>query len=380
MSSQRRFFRRLSVGAVVLALVGCATPSNVPVPAPLPVVKNAVDPQVVWHNQVAAATEFYRFSPAHLGDLLVVAGSPNELRAMNLSGGQQQWQIKLPQAISGGVGAGNGVIVVGTLKGQLLAYDAQGKALWQAQASSEIISAPAVTEDGVLVRTGDGKLSNFSLLEGKSKWQFARQMPALTLRNYAPPVVAGRVAYVGLPAGHIVALSMLDGRLLWESAVAQSKGATEVERVADVAAAPLVAGPAVCAVAYQGRLTCFDRATGAVGWSHDASSASGLTTDGQRVFLSDEQGQVSAYAFDSGRVLWTQDQLKGRLVSAPAMLGNYIAVGDYQGVIHLLNPVDGHFVAQAPTDGGAIAVAPQYFLGQLIVQSQKGGVFSLGIK
>ncbi len=102
-----------------------------------------------------------------------------------LADGRREWDVRLPQAIAGGVGAGEGVIAVGTLKGVLLAYDAQGKLLWQGQASSEIIAPPAVGHGVVLVRTGDGKVAAFDAADGKLKWQFQRQMPALTMRNYA---------------------------------------------------------------------------------------------------------------------------------------------------------------------------------------------------
>ncbi|WP_283149683.1 outer membrane protein assembly factor BamB [Silvimonas soli] len=380
MPLQRHFLRGFCASAIALLLAACAAPSNAPTPSPLPVVKNSVGVATQWRATAGDKAEFLRFLPANLGDLLIVAGAPNRLTALKLATGGTQWQVKLESPVAGGVGAGNGVIAVGTLKGKVYAFSADGKPLWQAQASSEIVAPPAVGDDVVLVRTGDGKISALAISDGAVKWQYTRQIPTLTLRNFAPITISDGIAYTGLPAGHIVALSMADGRTMWDSVVSQPKGATEVERVADVVSPPLVNGGSVCAVSYQGRVSCFDRRTGAVVWSREASSFSGIAADGNKLFLTDDQGHVRAYERETGRSVWDQDKLAARIVGAPAILGGNVAVADYQGYIHLLNEDDGSFVAQLATDGSRIAAAPQTFSDHLIVQSQNGGVFSVGIK
>ncbi|MBB5190361.1 outer membrane protein assembly factor BamB [Silvimonas terrae] len=380
MSLQRQFVRGLCLSAVALALAGCAAPSNAPTPSPLPVVKNTANVAVQWRASAGSESEFLRFLPANLGDLMVVAGAPDRLTAYKLDRGTVQWQVRLEKPVAGGVGAGNGVVAVGTLKGMVYVFDANGKPLWNSQATSEIVAPPAIANDVVLVRTGDGKISALSIADGSVKWQFSRQLPTLTLRNYAPLTVADGVVYAGLPAGHLAALSAEDGRVLWDNVVAQPKGATEVERVADVVSAPLISGGSVCAAAYQGRVGCFDRRSGSTVWSREASSYSGVAVDGNKVFLTDDQGHVRAFEHETGRSVWDQDKLAARIVSAPSILGGYVAVADYQGYVHLLNEDDGSFVAQIATDGSRIAAAPQTFSDHLILQSQKGDVYSVGIK
>lgn len=378
--SLQSYSRNLAlVAATVGLLAACAAPSNAPEPSPLPVVKNEVNVSVEWKISAGSST-LYRFLPARLGDSMIVAGGPDRLGSYKLANGSREWEVRLPQAIAGGVGAADGLIVVGTLKGVLLAYDAAGKPLWEGKATSEIIEPPTVGHDVVLVRTGDGKIAAFSAADGSLKWQYQRQVPALTLRNYAPIVLDGGIAYAGLPGGRLVSLSASDGRVLWDSPVAVPKGATEVERVSDVVSAPVIAGGNVCAVSFQGRVTCLDKLNGAVVWTREVSSYAGLAIDDTHVYVTNEQGHVLAFERDTGRSLWTQEKLFARSVSAPAVLGGNVAVADYQGYIHLLNAETGDFTAQIRTDDSRIAAAPQTWSDHLIVQSQNGGVFSLGIK
>ncbi|GGP27551.1 outer membrane protein assembly factor BamB [Silvimonas amylolytica] len=380
MSLQRQFVRGLCLSAIAAVLAACAAPSNAPTPSPLPKVKNTVNAAVEWRASAGSNAEFLRFLPANLGDLVIVAGAPDKLTAYKLTGGGMQWRVRLEKPVAGGVGAGNGIVVVGTLKGVVYAFDANGKPLWNSQASSEIVAPPAVADDVVLIRTGDGKISALSSSDGSVKWQYSRQLPSLTLRNYAPFTVSNGVVFAGLPAGHLAALSTEDGRVLWDTVVSQPKGATEVERVADIVSAPLLTGGSVCAASYQGRVACFDPRNGSTIWSREASSYSGVAFDGNKVFLTDDQGHVRAYERETGRSVWDQDKLVARIVSAPAVVGGYVAVGDLEGYVHLLNEDDGSFVAQLATDGSRIAAAPQTFSDHLILQSQKGDVFSVGIK
>ncbi|WP_189460263.1 outer membrane protein assembly factor BamB [Jeongeupia chitinilytica] len=364
---------------LALLLAACGSISNAPTPSPLPVVENQAGLSQVWRASVGGKTEF-RFQPALAGDRVVVAGSPDRLTALSLDSGASQWQVKLEKPVAGGVGAAEGLIAVGTLKGEIFTYSYDGKALWHAQLSSEIVSPPAVADGVVLVRTVDGKISGLSAVDGALKWQFQRQMPALILRNYAPMTLRGGIALAGLAGGRLVALGAQDGRVLWDSPVAMPKGATELERIADVVSAPDVNGNMVCAAAYQGRVSCFNVLNGSPVWSREVSSYAGVAGNGRLLAVTDSEGNVLGYDRNSGRSLWKQDKLLARSVGSPAMLGGYVAVADYEGYVHVLKPEDGSLVGQLPTDGARIATEPVVFNNKLIVQSQSGDVFALTVK
>lgn len=183
-----------------------------------------------------------------------------------------------------------------------------------------------------------------------------------------------------MPAGKLVALNLNTGVQVWDAVVAQPKGANELERVTDVAAAPVVSEDQACAVAFQGRIACYDAATGTLQWSRDASSAASLAVDALSVYMTDENGVVVAYDKTSGATLWKQDKLLARRVSGPGVLGSLVAVGDYEGYVHFLERSDGAFVARVSTDGSAISAPPVRVGNNVLVQTRGGGIYAIAIK
>ncbi|MGL4996424.1 MAG: outer membrane protein assembly factor BamB [Deefgea sp.] len=360
----------------VLGLAACGTTSNAPEPAPLPVVVSKVNTNVQWKTSVGNTTE-YRFQPAFNGELIAAVGGNNELALIERATGSKRWQIKVDKDVAGGVGISGGVIAVGTISGEVIAFDLTGKKTWSAQVTSEIISAPVVSDDFVVVRSGDGKISTFSAATGELKWIYQRPQPALLLRNYAPPVVADGVVYLGQAAGRLTAIALEDGRVLWEAPVSLPRGASELERVTDIVSPPVARGDVVCAVAFQGRVACLGAKQGNLLWTREVSSWAGLAIDNQQVYVTDTKGQVNAFEKSTGRSVWRQDVLAHRLVSAPAVLGANVVVGDYAGYLHVLSPEDGRLLGQLATDGGRIYLAPQSDGAQAIVQTGKGSIFLL---
>ncbi|MDR3409863.1 MAG: outer membrane protein assembly factor BamB [Formivibrio sp.] len=371
--------RSLIAVSIVALVAGCGVTSNAPKPAPLPVVQNKASVLIGWHQSLGSASGS-RLQPAVRGDAVAALSGEKNLVFLDAKSGSERWQVSLPSPAAGGVGLGDDLVVVGTLKGEILAFGWDGKPRWNAHASSEVLAPPVVAGSLVLVRGGDGRLTAYSAADGAVKWIYTRQQPALQLRSFAPPVVAGDVVYYGQAGGRLAAITLNDGHVLWESQVALPHGVSEIERIADVVAAPVVQGDLVCAVAYQGRLACFNVKNGGLIWSREVSSWSGMAMDSKAVYVTDDKGQVMAYERSSGRNLWRQDKLAARVVSGPTVMGRTLVVGDYQGYAHFIDTDDGSFVAQQPTDGGAIVVAPQLAGERWLIQTQKGGLYLMGLK
>lgn len=344
-------------------------------PAELGVIQPTAELKIVWQANVGSAGEF-TFSPAAVGDSVYAAGRDGTV--VRFDGGRQVWRIASGQPISGGVGSDGKLVVVGTSKGEVLAFDAAtGRETWKARVSSEVLAAPAVAEGLAIVRSGDSRIFGFDAVDGKRRWVYQRSTPALSLRSNVGVVPAGRVTLAGFPGGKLVAIANNNGAAVWEVTVALPKGATELERVADVTSLPVVSGSAVCAAAFQGRVACFDSASGNTIWSRDMSSSAGLDIDGRYVYVADDKGAVHALDAKSGASIWKQDKLTRRDLSRPLVLGNQVAIADYQGVVHLLRREDGAFAARANTDGSAVRAEPVHFGAGLLVQTAKGGLYAL---
>jgi outer membrane protein assembly factor BamB len=191
--------------------------------------------------------------------------------------------------------------------------------------------------------------------------------------------VRDNVLYAGFPGGKLVALNAANGAQYWEVTVALPRGATELERVADVMGNPAVDETQVCAVAYQGRVACFERQKGTLLWARDTSSNSGLAMDERNVYVTDDKDAVTAYDKSSGRAGWRQDKLARRQVTAPLALGAWVVVADAEGYVHVLSSADGSFVARAKVDS-SVRTAPTDIGPGFAVQTAKGSVVAFRLK
>lgn len=344
-------------------------------PMELGVIQPTAELKVVWQANVGSAGEF-TFSPVVVGDSVYAAGRDGTVARFD--GGRQIWRIAAGQPISGGVGSDGKLVVVGTPKGEVLAFEAAtGRETWKARVSSEVLAAPAVADGLAIVRSGDSRIFGFDAVDGKRRWVYQRSTPALSLRSNVGVVPAGPVTLAGFPGGKLVAIANNNGAAVWEVTVALPKGATELERVADVTSLPVVSGSTVCAAAFQGRVACFDARSGNTIWSRDMSSSAGLDIDSRNVYVADDKGAVHALDAKSGASIWKQDKLSRRDLSRPLVVGNQVAVADYQGVVHLLRREDGAFAARANTDGSAVRSDPVHSGAGLLVQTVKGGLYAL---
>jgi len=368
-----------SIG-VVAALLGCASSDNAPEPADLPRITEFNQLPELWHRRVGKGGE-YVFAPWTAENGVVYAVSANGvLEGYELASGKQVLSLKTERPVSAGVGGDDQALYLGTSKGEILAYGFDGRPKWSARVGSEVLVPPKAALGLVIVRVNDGSVVALDARDGSRKWSYQRSLPSLTLRAQGPVLLAGRKVVVGMPGGKLVALSIADGGLLWEATIAQPRGATELERIADIASAPVSDGRMVCAVAFQGRLACVDAEAGNPLWSREVASSYGVGIDMRNVYVTDELGAVAAFDKQTGRNLWKQGRLYARAVTAPAVFGRFVAVGDYEGYVHLLSAEDGSFLSRADTDGSAIRQPPLPVQEKLLLQTAKGGVYLLDIK
>lgn len=350
------------------------------VPSELAEIKPTVQAKVLW-NAHLGASEDNDFTPVVDNGFIYAASANGDLVKLTAADGKQIWRINSGEAFSGGVGVGANLILVGTANGYVSAYDFNGKPLWKSKVSSQVLSAPKVDYNTVVVRCGDSRIYGLNATDGARKWVYERTSPPLSLRSSAGVVLDSGAAYAGFAGGKLIALRVEDGKVIWEASVAQPKGTTEIERIADITSQPFVDGPLVYAVAYQGKVAAVDRASGRIAWSRDISSYTGLNAEDARIFVSHANSAIYALDYSSGKTYWRQGDLRQRRVTAPLPMGNLIAVGDVEGYIHLLNREDGAFAGRLQLENSP--VMPQMVaLGSstVIAQNRKGGIYAVSIK
>jgi outer membrane protein assembly factor BamB len=374
----RRFLAGAAIAALAAALTGCGGTDAVK-PSPLPEFKATAEARVAWRASVGGSKR-YVFYPALRGGAIYAAGQDGTVARLDAANGKQVWRVRSDEQLSGGVGADTDLVLVAGVKGTVIAYSLDGKELWRSQVSSEVLSVPRAIGELVVVRAGDGRIFGLDAANGERKWEYQATLPPLQLRAESGVTPLRDLVLAGLPAGKLVALNLNSGVQLWDAVVAQPKGANELERVTDIAAAPVVSEEQACAVTFQGRIACYDVARGTLQWSRDASSAAPLAMDALSVYMTDENGVVVAFDKSSGATLWKQDKLSARGVSGPEVVGSLVAVGDYQGYVHFLERGDGAFVARVSTDGSAISAPPLRVGGNMLVQTRSGGLYAISIE
>jgi len=262
----------------------------------------------------------------------------------------------------------------------VLAYDENGKLRWKSKVPSEVLSVPQVAAGVVMVRSGDGRIAALGAADGKRLWLYERSTPALVVRSHAGITVQRGVAFAGFAGGKLVALKISDGSVLWEVAVSQPRGNTELERISDITSNPVADDEQVCAIAFQGRVACYNVAQGSPLWNREISSDKGMMLLRKYLYISDAKGSVIALDKTSGSTLWKNDQLSMRVISAPLVLEKLVVVGDYEGYLHGLNREDGSMSARIKLDGGAIRAQPLPMDNGLLVQTHGGDIYSLSFK
>jgi outer membrane protein assembly factor BamB len=375
-----------SISVALAVLGGCSTLQSLnpfaskPVPrnppAALVDVKPSMNVRSAWTFNVGKAGNAL-FNPALAGDSVFVAAADGTIARLDAGSGNPLWRINAGVPLTAGVGADAGTVAVGAAGGVLLVYSADGKQRWKAQASSEILGAPAVSQGLVIVRSIDNRIAAFDADSGDRRWQLQRTAPALALRSAPGIAVDAQSAYVGMPGGRMVALALTNGGPRWEVAVGDPRGATELERIADVSGLPVLVGREVCAVAYQGRIGCVDAGSGATRWAKEFSSEVGLGADDRNVYGADERGNVNAFTYDAGVSVWRNNTLANRRLSAPVAVGRALAVGDYQGYMHFLSREDGAILARTASDGSQVIGTPVVTGNTVIFQTQAGTVAAL---
>lgn len=349
---------RLSVAACLFAaLAGCALITGDDgryKPAVLTTYPAGLSVQMGWKVQIGSGSGV-GFAPAVVDSTVYGAAANGAVGKYDLSTGNAIWTAKLDVRLTAGVGSDGKTTAVVARDGTVIALDDTGAVKWRSKATSDVSVPPVVGYGVVVVRSGDYRIQAFNAETGDRIWNVQRPGPALALRAPARIALFDGLIITGIPGGKLIAINAVSGDVQWEGIVAAPKGATDLERVNDVVGLPVLAPPLLCAVAFQGRILCFDLASGGRPvWSKNFSSAVGLTIDSTQAYSPNQSDAVSAFSLKDGALTWTQDALRYRKLTSPAVLGNAVAVGDYDGYVHFMAADDGRLLARIAVGGGRI--------------------------
>src|SRR3984957_13194735 len=337
--------------AALLMAAGCSKDKDVEPPAVLVNFPATLPVKKLWSEGVGGGKKQMvlrlGLGPVIDNGVVFAASHKGEGLAASLDTGRHIWVKNLKLPISAGPGAGAGLVVVGSSKGMVVTMDgATGRKLWRSRLNSELLSAPAIGEKVVVIRSVDGRLHGLDAHTGKELWWVEEQVPRLSLRGTATPIIAKEVAISGFDNGKVMAVSLTTGDTVWDSALATPHGRTELDRLVDIDSAVRVAGDNVFAAGFQGRTAMLALDSGQLWWSHDMSSYRGLSVDEENLYVTESDGIVVAMRQRDGAEVWRNDKLKRRGLSTPVITSTAIAVADFQGYLHWLDKSTGALVAR----------------------------------
>jgi outer membrane protein assembly factor BamB len=322
-------------------------------------------------NLVAAADETSVYAAERQGDL----------HAFNRLTGGSGWTQETGLAFSAGPALGDDKLILGTSNAEVVAYRrSDGTLLWKTEVTSEILAPPRVADGVVVVRGTDGHLTGLDEKTGATLWNYERSVPALMIRSRGASIVTDEYVIDGFASGKVIALSLSKGKLEWETTVALPHGRSEVDRLVDMDAAPVIKNGTLYISGYQGGIAAMSVREGEVQWREEKiSTYTGLVANRRSLFLADISSDLWCLDMRNGGDLWKQDELHQRRLTVPALIKDYLVVGDFEGYLHVLSQEDGSLLARVQVDDSAIDEAPAIYDDVIYVYSSGGVLTALTV-
>ena len=340
--------------------------------------------KILWQQNIGVGSEgmYLKLEPLVVDGRLFVADRAGLVQSRNLENGEMIWETETETQISAGPGFGNDKLFVGTSNAEILALSLEdGAVLWTQKVSSEILAVPKSAGNIVVSRGVDGRLNGLDGNGGDILWTYERTVPPLSLRGTADPLLENGFVIEGYASGKLVALRLSDGKVEWESSVIMPEGRSELERLVDLDADPLIMDDVIFLGSFQGGVFAISTHDGRmIWWRREISVYSAIAGDWNYLYVSDENSDVWALEQRNGASLWKQTELHQRRLTAPAVYKDWIVVGDFEGYVHWLSQYDGRQMGRLKVSDSAIVTRPVVVDDVLYVYAKDGTLAALVAK
>ncbi len=367
----------LTVTIALLLLSGCSwfgdKEDDSTKPAELTPIKQEIELVSLWKKSIGGTPRdrASRLVPVLSGGRVFAASADGNIAAMEPGTGRLIWEVKVESfytsddrknafakksdAITGGVGVAGDLILVGTFAGEIVALNqSDGSLAWRARTTSEVLAPPRGDTALLIAQSIDRKVAAFDALDGTRRWVYSTSVPSLTLRGTSTPIVTSEFVAAGFANGRVILFDRERGLAGVDRRIASPQGKSDLERLVDIDGQMVFTGETLLVVSYQGNLAALDIKTGQERWSIAASSSAGLAAGFGNVYVAQADGRLTAYEESTSKQVWENTALAYRELSTPASISSYVAVGDYDGYLHLIAQSDGRFVGRRKIDGDAL--------------------------
>lgn len=328
-----------------------------------------------WSAPVGKANKnlgYLKLQPVVKNGLIYTADASGLVQAVSKSNGSIKWSTTLKHSLVSGPSVAGGAVAVGTNNSSLVLLDqATGKKLWQVKLSGELLSAPAIAHHKVVAKTIDGKVYAFDLANGKQLWMVEHGSPNLILKASSSPVIVGNQVLIGFSDGKLEALELDSGRVVWQRSMAYATGSSDVERLVDIDADPVIKDKVAYLATYQGYIGALSLESGEFLWKKPGSVYKNILLHSNTLYVTDTNDVLWSIDSKTGQVNWKQTALKARGLTEPVLVGKDLVVGDKNGYLHFLDTQAGDLLARSQVSGG-VSSAPIVVGRKLYILTNNG--------
>lgn len=357
--------------SAALFIGGCAGWRDGPKPAPLEAVQPQSSARLVW--SAADGRVDFPMRPAIVGNQVASASSDGVVRVRAFSSATPLWTASAGGALSAGVGFDGLRAAVVTQANELVVL-ADGKVLWRKRLASGVSTPPLVAGERVFILGLDRAVDAYDALDGRYLWRLQRTSDPLSLRLPSVLMPYGDLLLVG-QGPRLVGVDPLRGTVRSELALATPRGSNEVERLSDLVGPATRRGDVVCARAFQATVSCGDVTRNVLTWTRNTGGSTAVALTAEAVVGADASDRLTGWRAGSGELLWTHERLLNRRLGGLSAWGDWVAAGDFEGQVHVMDPRTGQSVMRLPTDGSAIPGVPVVSGRHLLVSTRRGGLY-----
>jgi outer membrane protein assembly factor BamB len=255
--------------------------------------------------------------------LLVVGDYDGKVQALDPKTGELRWEFTTGAQIDAGANFFQSLVLVTSEDGVLYALDRQnGQLVWKYEAGDQLRCGPTLVGSQTLLGGCDGQLHVVDLTTGKAaegKW------PLGGPTGSTPAAIDGMVV-VPTHSGPILAFRPPEGEPKWNF--------NDPERSPEVRSSPAVHAGSAYITTRNRRLLALSLADGQLQWEsvlRKRSDSSPVYCDG-RVWLGATDGSLYAIDAKNGEVVW-QKELPGSFLGSPAIDSGKMVIANDQGVV-----------------------------------------------
>ena len=308
--------------------------------------ENQKDISIIWNLSFDGENEIGNFEPGFSSQNLFFADSEGTLSSISLKSGEKEWSTEL-NFLASGTAAGFGILVVADVDGNVIALDQKdGSQLWSTNVKGEILSKSVIDTQIVVVKSGSGELIGLNRVTGEIEWSYRSKLPPLTVRGSSSPVLSDDKIFVSFDNGRLGVFDINSGFPLWDGAISYASGTSELDNLIDGDSSPVIEGGLVYTTNYQGNLNIFDIAQKRSVWTSETSSFYSPVIMRGLLIVAEANSTIKSFSLSSLEESWLNEDYLNRGLSNPVSYKGSLIIGDFEGYIHIIDPLNGKTIGR----------------------------------